>query len=169
MAFQIFIAIKGAKQGQFKAEAIGDRKDKWMPVTAFTMGVVTPFDAATGHASGRHQPRPLTITKAWGAASPQGLAANANNEVLNEVAIEFTKTGTDGKDAVYQTVTLTDAALMQIERFTGETQAAADAAGKPRPGATEMTELERWSFTFRQITVVDKDANTMFMDSWAAT
>ena len=44
------------------------------------------LDTATGHASGKRQYKPLTITKEWGAAPPQILEAAATSEVLATVS-----------------------------------------------------------------------------------
>jgi type VI secretion system secreted protein Hcp len=121
MAFQAYIAVKGKKQGQFKGEAAAiQRKDKWMQVLGFTMGLTSPRDPSTGQATGRRQFQPVTIVKQWGAASPQGLAACSTNESLAEVDIEFTKTTAAGLEAVYQTVKLTDASIASPDAPTAE-------------------------------------------------
>jgi type VI secretion system secreted protein Hcp len=159
MAFHSFIAVKGAKQGQFESEATqSSRKDKWMPVVSFTMGVRSPHDPATGQASGKRQVEPVTIVKEWGAASPQGLTASATNERLTEVQIEFTKNKPSGEEYVHQTVKLTDALIAQVARFAGNP----DTTWGTSP-ATPL-ELERWSFTFRKIEIHDADGNTTYAD-----
>lgn len=164
MAFQAHIAVKGAKQGQFKGEGSADkRKDKWIPIRSFTMGLKSPRDAATGKPSGKRQFDPVTIVKEWGPASPQGLTACSTNETLTEVAIEFTKTNPNGEEYVYQTVTLTDATIEQVLRFTGGPP---DGEAAPAPPGAGALELERWAFTFRKIQVEDKDGKTAFQDDW---
>jgi type VI secretion system Hcp family effector len=60
--------------------------------------------------------KPIQISKQWGAASPQILQALATNEVLNPVIVEFTRTTPDGKEQVYQRVTLTNALVVDVER-----------------------------------------------------
>ena len=158
MAFQAYISVKGNKQGQFKGEGIQDkRKDKWMPVLSFTMGVKSPRDIATGQ---------VGIVKEWGAASPQGLTSCATNEVLSEVVIEFTKTNPNGENFVYQTVKLTEATIAQVVRFTGDAEAASTSH---QPAAANTLALERWSFTFRKIEVDDKDGKTMFVEDWSVS
>jgi type VI secretion system secreted protein Hcp len=166
MVLQAYIAVKGNKQGQFKGESMRvTRKEKWMQVLAFQMGLHLPLDAATGQASGKRRHKPVTITKEWGAASPQGLAACATNEALTEVAIEFLKTKQDGQEYVYQTVTLTDAVLVAVERFTRQQ----DGTLLLSPGPADTLELESWSFTFRKIEVLDTDGKTSFIDDWFVT
>lgn len=168
MALQAWIAVKGAKQGQFKGEATSPaRRDRWMPVLAFTMGLASPRDAATGQATGKRQHQPITIVKAWGAASPQGLTACASNEDLTEIDIEFTRQTPTGQDVVYQTVKLTDASFAQIARFTGRPDGTEDTPSSGHTTSGAMVELERWAFTFRKIELHDNDGNTSFADSWA--
>jgi len=170
MALQAWISVKGAKQGQFKGEATAaKRHDKWMPVLAFTMGVISPRDPASGLPTGKRQHQPLTIVKPWGAASPQGLTACASNEVLSEVAIEFTRQTTTGTEVVYQTVRLTNAGFSQVARFTGRPDGAEDTPASGHSGTTDLMELERWAFTFQKIEVHDNDGNTSFDDTWTAT
>jgi type VI secretion system secreted protein Hcp len=163
MAFQAYMSVKGKKQGQFKGEATqSNRKDMWMPVLSFQMGVLSPRDAATGQPSGKRQYKPVTIIKEWGAASPQGLAACATNEDLSDVVIEFSKANPTGAEYVYQTVHLTDAIIVEVERFTR----AQDGTLLLAPGRADTLELESWSFTFRKIELDDKDGMTSFLDDW---
>jgi type VI secretion system secreted protein Hcp len=170
MAFQAYIAVKGQKQGQFKGEAAtAQRKDKWIQVLGFTMGLTSSRDPATGQATGRRQFQPVTIVKQWGAASPQGLAACSTNEVLAEVDVEFTKTTPAGLEAVYQTVKLTDASVAQVARFSGRADGREDTATSGHSAPTDMLDLERWTFTFRKIEVHDTDGNTSFADDLTGT
>jgi type VI secretion system secreted protein Hcp len=169
MAIQPYMSVKGQKQGQFKGETTtAKRKDKWIPLLAFTMGLKSPRDLATGQASGRRQFAPVTIVKQWGAASPQGLTACATNENLPEVVIEFPKTNPKGVEFVYQTVTLTDASISQIDRFTGRAGGGEDTPAAGHSAVGDMLELERWTFTFRAIQVEDSDGRTTFADDWMA-
>jgi len=169
MALQAWISVKGAKQGQFKGEAtVAARRDKWMAALGFTMGVIAPRDTASGQASGRRQYQPVTIVKAWGAASPQGLTACATNEVMTEVDIEFTRQSPTGQEVVYQTVRLINASFAQIARFTGRPDGSEDTPSAGHTGTADMVELERWAFTFQKIEVHDNDGNTSFVDSTTA-
>ncbi len=166
MAYEAYIKIKGSKQGQFKGEATKpQRQDQWAPIVAFTMGVESPRDAATGQAAGKRQYKPITIVKEWGASSPQLLAACSTNEVLTEVDLEFVWTNPAGVETVAQTVKLTNASISAIERFTGNPD------GTPASGhskASHVLEYERVSFVFQKIEVTDVGAKTAFADNWSA-
>ena len=175
MAQQAWIAVKGSKQGQFKSEIPATdkkdekRADKWSAVLAFTMGVTSPRDPATGLPTGKRQYQAVTIVKQWGASSPQALAACANNETLTEVVIEFTRPSTSGgDDVVHQSVTLSNAGFSQIARFTDPSDGTVNMPSSVPAAATDMVELERWSLTFQKIEVQDNDGKTSFADSWSA-
>jgi type VI secretion system secreted protein Hcp len=166
MTFPAYIAIKGARQGQFKGETeVAERKDKWMEIAAFTMELDVTHDLATGQPSGKRQHKPVTIVKEWGAASPQILQACATNEVLTEVEIEFARANTSGTQ-IAQTVKLTNASISAIARFTGSPDGAEDRATAGHSKANDMQEYERISMTFQKIEVSDVAGKTTFADDW---
>jgi len=120
MAFAAYVSFKGTKQGQFKGETIkGNRKDKWVAVLAFGIGVESPLDNATGQASGKRKHSPIVITKEWGAASPQIFQALATNEILSSVEIQITQGNGSGKETVYHTISLTNAQIVSFRNYCG--------------------------------------------------
>lgn len=170
MAFPAYLSVKGNRQGQFKGESNEEnRKDKWMVVLSFAMDLEAPRDPGTGQPVGKREWKPVKVVKEWGAASPQALTACATNEVLSEVLIEFTKTNANGDEHVYQRITLANATIAAVARFTGQ-PGAPDSGPTARHASWANThELECWSFTFEKIQVVDNDANTAFSDDWLGT
>jgi type VI secretion system secreted protein Hcp len=172
MASPGYLSVKGARQGQFKGESTRANRNDWIPILAFEMSVESPRDAATGQASGKRQYKPVKITKEWGEASPQALAACATNEVLTTVALEFLRIGPDGNEYTYQTVNLTNAAISGVFRFKGEPPEDAEVPSSDlhpeHSGSQDTHELEEWEFVFQKIEVTDKDGATTFADDWAA-
>src|SRR5215471_12101292 len=83
-----------------------------------------PHEAATGHASGKRQYQPITVTKEWGAASPQILQAAATNETLSTVSLRFVHTTSTGVEETSQTITLTNATISEVRRYVDFTAAA---------------------------------------------
>jgi type VI secretion system secreted protein Hcp len=168
MAYQAHMSIKGQTQGQFKGEGIQtDRSKQWIPVLSFSNEVQSPRDIATGMPSGKRQWGPVKILKEWGAASPQGLTSCVTNEILPDVKIEFTKTDAGGKEYVYQKLSLTNATIASVRRFTGD-----DSTGEGssrHTSSVDTMELEEWSFTFLKISVDDVDGQTAFSDDWSST
>ena len=112
-----YLTVIGNKQGQFKAEGVPVQHKASIPVLAFVMELASARGAAAGPVTGKRQYQPVTVVKEWGAASPQGLAACATNEVLSTVKIEFSKTKPTGDENTFQTVTLTNATLSDVRRF----------------------------------------------------
>jgi type VI secretion system secreted protein Hcp len=172
MAFPGYLSVKGAKQGQFKGESTRPSRKDWIPILAFDMSVESPRDAATGQASGKRQYKPVKITKEWGEASPQGLAACATNEVLSMVTLEFSRIDQDGKEYTYQTVKLTNATISGVFRSKGEPPEVADVPSSDlhpeHSGSQDTHELEEWDFVFQKIEVTDNDGGTTFVDDWTA-
>ena len=115
------------------------------------------LDTATGHASGKRQYKPLTITKEWGAAPPQILKAAATSEVLATVSLGFVHTTPTGAEETSQTITLTNAIISGVRRYVDFTAPAGN------PG---QLELEDVSFVFERIMVEDVPGHTSFADSW---
>jgi type VI secretion system secreted protein Hcp len=159
---EYFMNIKGVRQGQFKGDnpnLIG-RAD-WIAGIGFTMQLTQPVSEPSGAPSGRRTYKPIQITKQWGAASPQILQALATGEVLNPVIFEFTRTTPDGKEQVFQRVTLTNALVIDVKRsldFTARHQI-----------ETATMELEEFQLTFQRITIEDMASGTIFTDDWSAT
>lgn len=165
MPMQAYMTVKGQKQGQFHSETAQKGLKDSIPILAFQMGLVAPRDATSGMASGRRQYKPVVITKEWGAASPQGLTACATNEDLADVTITFTKTNPMGQQQASQTVRLTDANIVEVERFTRSQDGTLLLAANN----LDTLELETWSFTFRKIEVDDNPSNLSFVDDWSVT
>jgi type VI secretion system Hcp family effector len=120
MGFNAYFSVKGQKQGQFKGESTQHNDgDKWSEVLAFQMGVKSPYNSGTGQPSGKRPHKPITITKEWGAASPQIWQALCTNEVLQSVEFHFTTGSGQGNEVVHQIVTLTNAQIAGHEHYMG--------------------------------------------------
>jgi type VI secretion system secreted protein Hcp len=132
---RISVTVEGAKQGVFK----GDRSGS-IGATAFTLESKSPADGASGRVSGKVQNLPVTITKDVDAASPQIFQALCTNEILKSVIIEAYAIGPDGKEAVAQTVRLTNAAVTGLRQSVD--------AGGTVPSAGPREEV---SFTYQSI------------------
>jgi type VI secretion system secreted protein Hcp len=165
MAIQGYMSVKGQKQGQFHGETTQNKRKDSIPILAIQMGLVAPRDAASGQSTGRRLYRPVVITKEWGASSPQGLIACSTNEILLEITIEFAKTNPAGELYTSQTIKLTDANIVEIQRFTR----AQDGTLLLAEGRSETLELETWAFTFRKIEVDDNPTKISFVDDWSVT
>jgi len=156
-ADNIYISVKGARQGAFKGEVLQKGFETKIAGLKFRYELVSPRDPASGLPTGKRQHKPVTLTKEWGAASPQLFQALAANETLPEVVIDFV--GVDPKTgamALSHSLKLINASIADISYST-------------EPIATGgVRQLEDVSFTFGVIELVDVRSNTMSRDSWIA-
>lgn len=147
---RMFLSVEGTKQGRFKGESsIANQKDK-SPVWGMTHSITSPRDLASGQASGKRQHGPLTVTKAWGAATPQFFQALVTNEVLKSVLIEHYQTSPEGLEEIRGTIKLVNATVSNISRSSG----------------TDAGIVEAISFTYQRIELEDVPGKTMAVDDW---
>lgn len=163
MAYEFYVTVQGTKQGKFKGESPREAHKEKFPCISYRHEIKSPRDVATGQASGKRQHGAVTVTKEWGAASPQLFQALVTNEVLPSVLFEFIHTTPDGAEEVYYTIKLVDATVSGINYTTG----ADESAGSAKTTATYDThELENVSFTYRRIEVEHKPGKTSAIDDW---
>jgi len=172
MAYPAYIKVQAQKQGTFKGESTRPNRRDWIPVLAFEMALESPRDAQSWLPTGKAKFSPVRIVKEWGAASPQALAACATNETISEVSIEFIRADADGAEYVYQSVTLTNAAIAAVRRVKGRLpRLGEDPSGGAQVndlGPSDTHEWEEWCLVFQKIEVTDNDGKTSFADDWIA-
>lgn len=147
---ELYLTVEGTKQGKFKGESLRNAHKAKLPAWNLLHTITSPRDAATGQASGKRQHGPLTITKEWGAATPQIFQALVTNEVLKSVLIEHYYTTPEGVEELRGTIKLTNATISNVARST-------DASGHL---------IEAVSFTYQRIELEDKPGKTAAMDDW---
>lgn len=163
MAYEFYVTIEGTRQGAFKGESVREAHSNKIAGLSYRHAIKSPRDISTGQASGKRQHGPISITKEWGAASPQLFQALCTNEVLTQVLFEFYHTTPDGQEEVYHTVTLTNATVSAIEYMTGMD----DNSGSSKTTTTYDThEIERVSFTYQRIVVESLTGQTSAEDDW---
>ncbi len=124
MAFQYYISVKGTKQGQFKGQnGKTGHSTKGMEIIAFDYEVESPRDQASGLATGKRQHSPLVIVKKVDSASPLLFQAHLSSELLSEVVIQkvlqpLNGRGANNSEAVAERITLTNATISSIHRYT---------------------------------------------------
>jgi len=163
MAYEFYVTIEGTRQGAFKGESPREAHNKKVAGLSYSHEITSPRDIATGQASGKRQHGPISITKEWGAASPQLFQALVTNEVLKSVLFEFFHTTPDGLEEVYHTIKLANATVSKIKQMTGSGESSSSA----KTGATYDThELEEVSFTYQSIEVENMPGQTSAGDDW---
>ena len=151
-ATEFYVTIeRAAGKAPVRGEGVGAGKSDKIVGIKFDFQVVSPRDPAGGQAVGKRQYGPVTITKGWGAASPELFEALVTNELLASVLFEFVRTDVRGAEVVFQTVKLTDAYVSRIRRV-------ADA------GAQGDGEIEEIAFTFSKIEIADQSSKQQAVD-----
>ena len=128
-----------------------------IPLVAYSYGVVTPYDAATGQASGKRQHKPIVIIKEWGASSPQFYIAAYNNEILTAVNLSFFSINQVGVQQLDHTIKLTNARVVSAQQSLNLPQ-----AGGPVIDSREFTEI---SLVFQKIDI-DIPGGAEATDDW---
>lgn len=156
--FEFYVLIEGTKQAQFANESTRSNHAPRLVGLNFDYLVKTPRDAVTGMVSGKRQHGPVTMTKEWGAASPQLFQALVSNEILKSVVFEFYQTNEAGEEQLATMVKLTNATVIEIHQRTPT----------PTPGtnasAGNRRQLEDVSFTFSTIEIQHVPGKTMATD-----
>lgn len=159
MAVQIYATVTGAKQGAFKGETTQKGRENMIPLVAYTYGVISPYDAATGQATGKRQHEPVVITKEWGASSPQFFTAVYNNEILTTVTLSFFTITAQGVQQLDHTIKLTNARIVSAQQSLHLPQ-----AGGPVIDSRELTEI---SLVFQKIDITSVTGGTEAIDDWS--
>ncbi len=160
MAVEFYVMVKASKQGTFMGESAKPAHKDQIAASDFEYSVVSPRDLASGNASGKRQHNPIKIIKEWGASTPQFFQALITNEVLKLVTFEFVQNNAEGKEEVFYTVKLTNAAVSKVAQFTSPQEG----AGRGSPGPSRF--LEAIEFTFQKIELGHMIAKTSASDDW---
>jgi type VI secretion system secreted protein Hcp len=155
------VTIEGTKQGRFKGERGRDK----IAGLAFHYDVKSPRDMATGMASGKRQQGAITFTKAIDSSSPQLFQALVGNEALKTVLFEFRNTSADGQEQIFYQISLTNAAISEVEQYVGMSGLVTTAEAK-HSAASDGSPLEDVSLTFQKIEVASLVGKTMAADDW---
>jgi type VI secretion system secreted protein Hcp len=159
MAVQPYASVTGAQQGPFKGETTQKGRENMIPLVAYSYGVISPYDVATGQASGKRQHEPVVITKEWGASSPQFYTAAYTGEILTSVMLNFFLTNTKGVQQLDHTIQLTNARIILVQQSLHLPQSAGP--------VIDSRELQEISFTFQKIQITSISGGTEAADDWS--
>ena len=127
--------------------------------SAFTYGLDTPRDEASGALSGKRQHRPVTITKRIDKTTPLLLKAVCNNEPVTKAEFRFFRPelGAPGTEEHFYTVLLENAYISSV----GQESRDAITGGKNAPPM-----MEEVSLVFGRITWTYEIGGATHRDSW---
>lgn len=165
MALNAYLILKGQKQGAIKGSVIQKGREGTIEVRAFSHGITSPRDAASGLATGKRQHSMLTITKPIDRSTPLLFNAIVQNETLTTFELRFfapNKLGTaggGGAETNHFTIKLTNATVASI-RNTMPNNLVAETANLPQ--------TEEVSFTYQKIEMTWMEGSVTAMDDWTA-
>jgi type VI secretion system secreted protein Hcp len=146
---KIYMVLENSGQAQHKGPSQGHRVE----VESFNQSIVSPRDASTGMSTGKRQHTGIKITKDVDSLSPILQRAASTNEVLKEVAFEFTRFNA-GKEQVYRTIKLVNATVSSIQ--------------KRKTAGKTTREIEEVSFVCEKIEQTNNTGNKTYNDSWTS-
>lgn len=158
-AVDIFVKIKGTKQGVIKGECMDSKHAGEIDAYSYTWDIVQPFDkSGSGMAAGKRQLGIFKFLMDTQSATPKLFSAAATGEVLTEVTVTCRKAGKEQQE--YLVWTLTNGIVVRID------------TGYIAPG--EITPHDQVSLAFRTITMTYKEQKPdgtlggaiTFTDNW---
>jgi type VI secretion system secreted protein Hcp len=155
VAINAYMTVKGQKQGQITGDATQKAHSQTIPVLAFTYGVTSPRDAASGLSNGKRFHQPVQVTSPTGSQSPKLFNAIAQNENLTTVEIDVYMTDRTGKEVLAYSIKLTNAQLSEWD------------VSDDGSGVTESLS-DQYSFTFQSIVVTWATGGIAGSDTWLA-
>jgi type VI secretion system secreted protein Hcp len=157
-ATNIYCTVVGAKQGKFQGDpGVRGSDGTQIAVYALTEDLKVPFDPASGQATGRRQPSPITIVKELDKSSPQFFTAAVTNEILRSVTCTLYHNSNDGLTRAYYKIALTNATIVEVKD-----------SGDGVNGAAHGDEREHISFVYQKIELTDLESNTAAADDWTS-
>jgi type VI secretion system secreted protein Hcp len=164
-----YMKIRGAKTGDFKGDVTVKGRTAESLVLGIDYEVQTPFDLATGQASGKRQHSPLVLVKPIDAASPQIYEAAVTGEVLTNVEIDLVQTTVQGTVNTLFKYLLTNARISSVHHSMTTNCVAGAPCKAAAPdgnivGPDEPTESV--ALTFQRIEIEHLQGKTSASDNW---
>ena len=114
MATAITAKVTGETQGAIEGALEQAGREGTTEVLQFSHGIASATDYSSGRTIGKRTHQPIALTCKTGKETPLYLNALVNNERLSEVVITFYHTDKAGKEVVFYTVKLTNAAFSDV-------------------------------------------------------
>jgi len=151
-------------------------KDK-VELQAWSFGVKSPYDIATGHTSGKRQHEPVTVWKVQGPFDVMAWQALVGNETIKDLTLDIyrttSKASTSGVGAasgkapevLYFTIKLTNAQVVNLRTQTGFGEVEGAMSAK-HTGATDTEEITKIQFSYQKIELTFVQSSKAASDDW---
>jgi type VI secretion system secreted protein Hcp len=164
MALNVYMTLKGQKQGPINGSVTQRGRENSILVHAVSHSIATPRDAASGLPTGKRMHRPFVVTKEIDKSSPLLYQALTTNENLTTCQFLYYATAPGaaegaGLERQIYTITLTNANIAEIDQRM---------ANNLEAGMANMPVLEVVSFTYQKIQWTWADGSVTSSDNWEA-
>jgi type VI secretion system secreted protein Hcp len=149
-----YLTLTGKAQGAIKGNVTAKGREGAIALLSVAYEISSPFDAATGLATGKRQHKPIVVTKAVDETSPSLLKALVTNEDLTTVKIDFWRSAPE-TGAPYFSISLMNAIVSDVTL-----KSSADAA---------TSETEQLQFIYQRIVWTWTASGTSAQDDWNAS
>jgi type VI secretion system secreted protein Hcp len=162
MALNAYLKLKGQKHGEVKGSVTQKGREGKIMVISAHHEVLSPTDAASGLATGKHMHKPYVIAKELDKSSPVLYDILVNNENITEWELQFWTTslkgGTGaGTETQHYTVKLTNARIIDIGFRM---------LNNRNPDLQKYAEYEEIAFTYEKIEWIWNNGGITAQDDW---
>ena len=156
-AFEAYLKVKGAKQGEIKGSVTKKGQEDTIEAFSVDHEIVSPRDPQSGLPTGQRMHKPLTVKIAIDKATPLLWNAMVNNESLPEVTLDFYAPGAGGQVAQAFSIKLTNAVIAEMHLHTGPVAQAS---------MQKLESYEEVAFTYQKIEWTWQQGNVRAADDW---
>ena len=132
-------------------------KEGQIEVFAFSHEVASPYDVATGQATGKRSHSPLKTVARISKATPLLAQALGTNQILKKVEIFFWRTSQTGTEENYFKITIENCRVVSRRLWS---------PNKLDASTSSYIPLEELSFSYQKITWTYLDGNIQYQDLW---
>ena len=141
MPLPAHMTLEGEKQGKIDGSCTQKGREKTILIQAFDHQVYIPRDPQTGASTGKRVHNPLTIVKAYDAATPKLYQALTSGEHIKKLEIKWYRIDPKGTEEHYFTTNLEDATIVSVKPYMPNCLT---------PASEPFTHMEEVSFTYRK-------------------
>lgn len=130
-------------------------------VLAYDWGIVSPRDPASGQATGKRMHKPFVVTKRIDKTTPHLVARCATGEHIKKATLILRRTGAQGAMETFIKIELRNVLVTSIANFDPDVDG--DGLGE----RTGSKGVERVSFVYEQIALMDGSGGLLYVDDWS--
>ncbi|HLY09398.1 MAG TPA: type VI secretion system tube protein Hcp [Planctomycetota bacterium] len=168
MSYHMIATLTDATGSHLPAKPAPGRPRDGIEIQAYSMGVESPRDSASGQVTGRRTHKPVTMVGEFTLAKPRLYGILNTKATLPTVEIHFYPSA-DLQAAPAYLVELNDVSIVSINPHSRATPVTGRQVVHSPLLSRDVEELTRIEFTFRTITVTHGSGKKTSEDDWLST